>query len=133
MEVAMTLGERISHLRGRRTQIAVAAAAGIDAATLNRIERGRSKQPTEETLDAIARALGVNVSDLIDPEARVALLRSETPISADDALGRALALLRGEIQAVLGIAWEARTEAKAASAKADEALRKVERRGRRTL
>lgn len=142
----MTLGERISHLRGRRTQIAVAAAAGIDAATLNRIERGKSKNPSEDTLEAIAGALGVNVSDLTDPAARLAhgfekregpppfsLLLGEGATTADDALGRALTLMRGEIHAVLNIAWEARTKAEAASAKADEALRKVARRGRRNL
>lgn len=136
----MTLGQRIAHLRGRRSQKDVAAAAGIDAATLNRIERGSSKNPTEATLEAIAGALGVDVNDLADPNARVVLgferesprLSSSSDRPLPDDLGRMVNAMRAEIRDVLNIAWDSRGVAEAALGKAEEALRQLARRGRRS-
>lgn len=131
----MNLGDRIAHLRGRRSQVDVAREAGIDPATLNRIERGRIKNPQPQTLEAIASVLGVRLTDLTDPEARI-VRSAEGPRVATsqlpDDLGRALIAMRAEIRDVLNIAWDARGIADAAQAKADEALRLHARRGRRT-
>ena len=132
----MTLGERIASLRGRRSQVSLAAAAGIDAATLNRIERGRIKNPQETTLKAIARALGVTLRDITNPDAKVVhgvqgpqvFTASELP----GELGQVVNALRLEIRDVLNIAWDARGTAEAAQGKADEALRQLGRRGSRS-
>lgn len=47
---------------------AVAYLAGVDTATVHRIETGRV-QPKPETVVAIARALGVSVSRIHPPDA----------------------------------------------------------------
>jgi transcriptional regulator with XRE-family HTH domain len=117
--------------------VTVAAAAGIDAATLNRIERGRIQRPQEATLKAIAGALGVNLNDLIDPDALLVHgLHRPVPASesrgAPDDLPLALRMMREMVQEAQKTAMEALVKAEAAQAKADEALRQVVRRGRRS-
>ncbi len=57
------LGMRIKKLRERRklSQEALAARAGIHRVSLANVERG-AKQPTLDTLERLARALGVPVA-----------------------------------------------------------------------
>ena len=65
-----TLGRRIRRLRNSAglTQVALAGAAGIGRVTLVRLEKGEHT-PRYKTLERIARALGVDVSELlVEPE-----------------------------------------------------------------
>ncbi|WFE63798.1 transcriptional regulator [Micromonospora sp. WMMD714] len=62
-------------LRQRRTLREVAAAAGVSLPYLSEVERGR-KEASSEVLAAICRALGINLSDLLE-EARDELRRVE--------------------------------------------------------
>ena len=70
MQGRHTLGQRIRRLRksARLSQDALARAAGIGRVTLVRLEKGE-QTPRFKTLDAIAKALGVGVSELlVEPE-----------------------------------------------------------------
>ena len=65
-----TLGQRIRRLRNAAglSQDALAREAGIGRVTLVRLEKG-AQTPRYKTLGAIAKALGVNVSELlVEPE-----------------------------------------------------------------
>jgi transcriptional regulator with XRE-family HTH domain len=64
--VTERVAARIVHFRHKRgmTQETLAAKARLHRITLITIERAR-KQPTLETLDRIARALGVTLADLV--------------------------------------------------------------------
>ena len=69
MQGKRTLGERIRGLRQSAglTQATLAQAANIGRVTLVRLEKGE-QSPRFKTLDAIARALGRHVTDLlVDP------------------------------------------------------------------
>jgi ribosome-binding protein aMBF1 (putative translation factor) len=63
------VAKQIVALRGERrlSQETLAAKAGINRVTLARIELA-VHQPTLDTLDALARALGVRLVDLIEPK-----------------------------------------------------------------
>jgi len=65
-----TLGRRVRRLRNSAglTQVALAGAAGIGRVTLVRLENGEH-MPRYRTLEGIARALGVDISELlVEPE-----------------------------------------------------------------
>jgi len=64
--VTKKVAARIAQLRDRRgmTQEALAALARINRVTLARLELGQH-QPTLDTLDRIARALGVSLVSLL--------------------------------------------------------------------
>ena len=64
--VTQRVAARIVELRRKRgmTQETLAAKASIHRVSMVNIERGR-KQPTLDTLDRIARALGVTLVDLV--------------------------------------------------------------------
>lgn len=66
MTVTERVAARIVELRARRSmsQEALARKAQINRVTLARLERAMH-QPTLETLDRLARALGVTLSDLV--------------------------------------------------------------------
>ncbi len=67
-----TLGQRIRRLRNAAglSQDALARAAGISRVTLVRLERGE-QTPRYKTLGTIARALGVDVSELLVEQAEI--------------------------------------------------------------
>ena len=70
MRGRLTLGQRVRRLRNSAglSQDALAGAAGIGRVILVRLEKGE-QAPRFKTLEAIARALGVGVSDLlVEPE-----------------------------------------------------------------
>jgi DNA-binding XRE family transcriptional regulator len=70
MRGRQTIGQRIRRFRQSAglTQEALARAAGIGRVTLVRLEKGE-QTPRYRTLDAIAKALGVRVSELlVEPE-----------------------------------------------------------------
>ncbi|WP_091348327.1 helix-turn-helix domain-containing protein [Micromonospora rhizosphaerae] len=67
-------------LRQGRTLREVAAAAGVSLPYLSEVERGR-KEASSEVLAAICRALGLNLSDLLE-EARDELRRVERRVPA---------------------------------------------------
>jgi transcriptional regulator with XRE-family HTH domain len=50
------------------SQARLAVTAGMDPATLNRIEQGKGN-PNLKTLEKLAQALGVGVTDLLEEEA----------------------------------------------------------------
>lgn len=62
----MNIGSRIRHLRlTKNMKIAeLAEAVGVDAANISRLETGKQKQFSEQTLNRLAQALGVKVTDL---------------------------------------------------------------------
>ena len=67
-----TLGQRIRRLRNAAglSQDALAREAGIGRVTLVRLEKGE-QTPRYKTLGAIARALGVDVSELLVEQAEI--------------------------------------------------------------
>ncbi|MGQ7140895.1 helix-turn-helix domain-containing protein, partial [Escherichia sp. SS-MK2] len=62
----MNIGSRIRHLRlSKNMKIAeLAEAVGVDAANISRLETGKQKQFSEQTLNRLAHALSVKVPDL---------------------------------------------------------------------
>ncbi|GLF98004.1 helix-turn-helix transcriptional regulator [Streptomyces yaizuensis] len=62
-------GERLGRLlrvaRGGRSMVEVAAAAGISAETLRKIETGRAPTPAFFTVAALAAALELSMDDLM--------------------------------------------------------------------
>ncbi|MDP9487227.1 MAG: helix-turn-helix domain-containing protein [Actinomycetota bacterium] len=62
--------DRIRELRNLKgvSQAKLAVTAGMDPATLNRIEQGKGN-PNLKTLEKLANALGVGIVDLLEPEA----------------------------------------------------------------
>ncbi|MFJ6200204.1 helix-turn-helix domain-containing protein [Micromonospora sp. NPDC092111] len=74
-------------LRQGRTLREVAIAAGVSLPYLSEVERGR-KEASSEVLAAICRALGINLSDLLE-EARDELRRVERRVPATPGAGLA--------------------------------------------
>ncbi|MDZ5441773.1 helix-turn-helix transcriptional regulator [Micromonospora sp. 4G57] len=74
-------------LRQGRTLREVALAAGVSLPYLSEVERGR-KEASSEVLAAICRALGINLSDLLE-EARDELRRVERRVPATSGTGLA--------------------------------------------
>ncbi|WP_041689456.1 helix-turn-helix transcriptional regulator [Enterobacter sp. 638] len=62
----MNIGSRIRYLRlSKNMKIAeLAEAVGVDAANISRLETGKQKQFSEQTLNRLAHALSVSVPDL---------------------------------------------------------------------
>ena len=62
-------GERFGALlrqaRGERSMVEIAAAAGVSAETLRKIETGRAPTPAFFTVAALAGALGLSMDELI--------------------------------------------------------------------
>jgi transcriptional regulator with XRE-family HTH domain len=69
-------GERFGALlrqaRGGRSMVDVAAAAGVSAETLRKIETGRAPTPAFFTVVALAAALGVSLDELAAASAQEA-------------------------------------------------------------
>jgi transcriptional regulator with XRE-family HTH domain len=64
-------GQRLTELRTRAglSQVKLAQRADLNPVTVNQIETGAQTDPKLSTLEALAAALGVKVSDLLaDPE-----------------------------------------------------------------
>jgi transcriptional regulator with XRE-family HTH domain len=59
------LGAVLRAARGQRSMVEVAAAAGISAETLRKIERGRVPTPAFFTVAAIAAAVELPLEDLV--------------------------------------------------------------------
>lgn len=62
----MNIGNRVRQLRiSKNMKIAdLADAVGVDAANISRLETGKQKQFTEQTLSRLAQALSVSISEL---------------------------------------------------------------------
>lgn len=72
-------GLLLRQARGERSMVEIAAAAGVSAETLRKIETGRAPTPAFFTVAALASALGLSMDELaaasvadIDPEAPLA-------------------------------------------------------------
>jgi transcriptional regulator with XRE-family HTH domain len=59
------LGRLLREARGPRSMVEIAAAAGLSAETLRKIETGRAPTPAFSTLAARAGALGLSMDDLV--------------------------------------------------------------------
>ncbi|MFI5981899.1 helix-turn-helix domain-containing protein [Streptomyces sp. NPDC051555] len=59
------LGALLRESRGSRSMVEVAAAAGLSAETLRKIETGRAPTPAFFTVAALAGALGLSMDDLM--------------------------------------------------------------------
>ncbi|MFD7032895.1 helix-turn-helix domain-containing protein [Streptomyces sp. NPDC059917] len=59
------LGALLRESRGSRSMVEVAAAAGLSAETLRKIETGRAPTPAFFTVAALAAALGLSMDDLM--------------------------------------------------------------------
>ncbi|MHC0432815.1 helix-turn-helix domain-containing protein [Streptomyces sp. O3] len=57
-------GALLRQARGDRSMVEVAAAAGVSAETLRKIETGRAPTPAFFTVVALAAALGVSLDEL---------------------------------------------------------------------
>lgn len=87
--------------RGYRTQGDLAAVIGRDVSYVSRLERGLLKEiPQPEMMDALARALGVTVAELLDAAGYDVLPHDEPSdvitIRRDDPRADLLSLLEGE-------------------------------------
>lgn len=73
----MRFGDRVraARLAQGLKQGELAERAGIDQATVSRIERNRQDNPTVETIERLARALGISASQLLQEEAAPAIER----------------------------------------------------------
>ena len=62
----MKIGNRVRNLRNAKkmTIAELADAVGVDAANISRLETGKQKQFSEQTLMRLAQALNISVSDL---------------------------------------------------------------------
>ncbi|HZG02577.1 MAG TPA: helix-turn-helix transcriptional regulator [Streptomyces sp.] len=58
------LGALLRRARGERSMVEVAAAAGVSAETLRKIETGRAPTPAFFTVAALAAVLGVSLDEL---------------------------------------------------------------------
>lgn len=100
--------EHIKEMRAERgvTQAALAAAAGMDPATLNRIEQGKAN-PNVKTLEKLARALDVEVADFF-PKAQAPL-----PLNFEPSAGlgmQSIARMRAELLEELADLWGAQLD-----------------------
>ncbi|WP_436954243.1 helix-turn-helix domain-containing protein [Streptomyces sp. SudanB182_2057] len=59
------LGRLLREARGERSMADVAAAAGVSAETLRKIETGRAPTPAFFTVAALAEALGLSMDELV--------------------------------------------------------------------
>ncbi|MER5969157.1 helix-turn-helix transcriptional regulator [Streptomyces sp. NPDC002055] len=59
------LGALLREARGERSMVQVAAAAGLSAETLRKIETGRAPTPAFFTVAALAGALGLSLDELM--------------------------------------------------------------------
>ncbi|MBH5335000.1 helix-turn-helix domain-containing protein [Streptomyces pactum] len=71
------LGALLREARGERSMAAVAAAAGISAETLRKIETGRAPTPAFFTVAALADALGLPLDELAARCAEVTVATGE--------------------------------------------------------
>lgn len=138
------IGERIAQLRGPRSQTKIARMAGINVSTYNRIERGKNRNPSQNTLEKIARALRVPVTSLLEPppqplpeDLRLVLVSLREGLDQVKlmALGAQSVAEAAQVSvaAALSDLRSAHEAARNAEAKAEQALRLAARRGRRTL
>lgn len=59
------LGQLLRDARGPRTMVDVAAAAGLSAETLRKIETGRAPTPAFFTVAALAGVLGLSLDEIL--------------------------------------------------------------------
>jgi transcriptional regulator with XRE-family HTH domain len=78
-EAIMPIGDRLKQLRtaAKLTQQALAVKAGLSVSAVIHIEAGRVPDPRVRTIQAIARALGVTVDEIISEEEGEALDQTE--------------------------------------------------------
>ncbi|EBW2758761.1 XRE family transcriptional regulator, partial [Salmonella enterica subsp. enterica serovar Typhimurium] len=77
----MNIGNRVRQLRrAKNMKIAeLAEAIGVDAANISRLETGKQKQFTEQTLSRLADCLGVDIAELFtsDPKGNTVCKHSD--------------------------------------------------------
>jgi transcriptional regulator with XRE-family HTH domain len=73
------LGRLLREARGDRSMVEVAAAAGLSAETLRKIETGRAPTPAFFTVAALAAAIGLSMDELV---VRCAPAQAQGPVEA---------------------------------------------------
>lgn len=89
----MNIGNRIRELRtAKGLKIAdLAEAVGVDGANISRVETGKQKSFTEQSLSKYAEALGVSVAELFTPDGNGTTVYKNsraTPHNGDDSVFR---------------------------------------------
>jgi transcriptional regulator with XRE-family HTH domain len=133
MAETLDLGLRVMTLRGRRTQAELARTAKIDKATLNRIETGKNANPSQATLEKLARALGISVAVLLDPDAQVVAGGHGPDVYLPDKLKLVLEDMEAQIQEAMAVAKDALAVGRAARTIAERVERQLQHRGRRNV
>lgn len=75
MSTAAVVGDNIRELRGRRSQVWLAARLGVTQATVSSWELGNCL-PVEENLDGLAVVFECKVADLFTPKFGAAVARA---------------------------------------------------------
>jgi transcriptional regulator with XRE-family HTH domain len=85
-----TIGEVIKALREARgwNQTELAQRAGLPASHINQIERGKKKNPTQHTLEALAGAFDMSVAQFM---ASIGVSKEQPPTQFDDVISTAQA------------------------------------------
>ncbi|ECG1721270.1 XRE family transcriptional regulator [Salmonella enterica] len=83
----MNIGNRIRQLRiAKNMKLAdLAEAVGVDAANISRLETGKQKQFTEQSLIKLANILGVEIADLFTSEAAINTVCNHSLMRKDSA------------------------------------------------
>ncbi|EKL1664941.1 helix-turn-helix transcriptional regulator, partial [Salmonella enterica] len=83
----MNIGNRIRQLRiAKNMKLAdLAEAVGVDAANISRLETGKQKQFTEQSLIKLANILGVEIADLFTSEAAINTVCNHSLMRQDSA------------------------------------------------
>lgn len=79
------LGLLLRQARGERSMAEIAAAAGISAETLRKIETGRAPTPAFFTIAALVGALGLRLDDLAERCEAVTVVEEVASEAADAA------------------------------------------------
>ncbi len=97
VKVDPTFGTAVRHARIERnmTQEALALAADLAVSSLGQIERGKCA-PTWSSAEALARALGLSVSELVPARPLPPRRQRRNPPGDDSAIGQAVRRLREE-------------------------------------
>jgi transcriptional regulator with XRE-family HTH domain len=132
-ENRLGLGDRVRALRGRMSQAAFARHCGIDKATLLRIERGTNENPSQLTLEKLAKGGSTSVGALLDPSARLVVGGARIEVFLPDDLKRLVQDLEGQLKETMEIARDALAVGRDLRARVELLEGRSRRRGRRTV
>lgn len=129
----LSLGDRVRALRGRMSQAAFARHCGIDKATLLRIERGTNENPSQLTLEKLARGGSTSVGALLDPSARLVVGGAKIEVFLPDDLKQLVQDLEEQLKETMEIARDSLAVSRDLRARVELLEGRSRRRGRRTV